>query len=201
MKNHPDQARKDYAAPGLSTRQPPERPDRTRPQPGTEDAGITKWPAVRRILVAVDGSEPSTWALDSAAALAARLEAQLAVIHVSEHPDPWDRSIPSDVSAEVLARLARRVPAPLVTMLLASEGEAASRIVDAAREWPADLVVIGGHARGRLTHLAPLGSVAEYVIRHSPCPVTTIMRPPAGQVRGAASERAAWPATWAGSGG
>jgi universal stress protein A len=189
MKSDPDQYRP-----------APDRPDRA-PYPAGPDAAATRWPPVRRILVAVDGSEPSTWALDSAAALAASLKAQLAIIHVSEHPDPWDRGMPCDVSAEVLARLGRRVPTALAPMLLASEGDTASRIVDAAREWPADLVVIGGHARGRLTHLVPLGSVAESVIRHAPCPVTTVMRPPGADERGPATERAAWRTTWSGSGG
>jgi nucleotide-binding universal stress UspA family protein len=51
-------------------------------------------------------------------------------------------------------------------------------IVDAAREWPADLIVMGSHGRRGLDRLL-LGSVAESVVRHAPCSVD-IVRVPAG---------------------
>lgn len=48
-------------------------------------------------------------------------------------------------------------------------------IVEAAREWPADLIVMGSHGRRGLDRLL-LGSVAESVARHAPCSVE-IVRP------------------------
>ncbi len=47
-------------------------------------------------------------------------------------------------------------------------------IVRAAREY--DLVVMGTHGRTGLRHLF-LGSVAEKVVRHAPCPVLTVRLP------------------------
>jgi nucleotide-binding universal stress UspA family protein len=51
-------------------------------------------------------------------------------------------------------------------------------IVDAAREWHADLVVMGSHGRRGLDRLV-LGSVAESVVRHSPCSVEIVRMPAA----------------------
>lgn len=47
------------------------------------------------------------------------------------------------------------------------------RSVNAAKEWPADLIVIGSHGRGGVKR-ALLGSVAEGVMRHAPCPVLVV---------------------------
>jgi nucleotide-binding universal stress UspA family protein len=49
-------------------------------------------------------------------------------------------------------------------------------IVEAAREWPADLIVIGSHGRKGLDRLF-IGSVAESVARHAPCSVEIVRMP------------------------
>jgi universal stress protein A len=46
-------------------------------------------------------------------------------------------------------------------------------IVRYAREHKIDLVVIGTHGRGPITHML-MGSTAEKVVRKSPCPVLTV---------------------------
>jgi nucleotide-binding universal stress UspA family protein len=56
-------------------------------------------------------------------------------------------------------------------------------IVDAARDWPADLIVLGSHGRRGIDRLL-LGSVAESIARHAPCPVDIV------DVSGAAVHRA-----------
>ena len=48
-------------------------------------------------------------------------------------------------------------------------------IVRAAKEWGADVIVIGTHGRTGLAHVF-LGSVAENVVRLAPCPVLTVKR-------------------------
>jgi len=53
------------------------------------------------------------------------------------------------------------------------EGIPADCILQCARVLPADLVVIGTHGRGAIERLV-LGSVAERVLRHAPCPVLTV---------------------------
>jgi nucleotide-binding universal stress UspA family protein len=52
-------------------------------------------------------------------------------------------------------------------------GKPASEIVRTAKEWPADVIVIGSHRRHGIQR-ALLGSVAEEVMRHAPCPVLVI---------------------------
>jgi nucleotide-binding universal stress UspA family protein len=53
------------------------------------------------------------------------------------------------------------------------EGEPAETIIEAAKEWRADAIVLGSDSRGRLAHFL-LGSTADTVIRRAPCPVLTV---------------------------
>jgi len=46
-------------------------------------------------------------------------------------------------------------------------------IVKIAREEEVDLLIIGTHGRGAIAHML-LGSVAERIVRKSPCPVLTV---------------------------
>jgi len=50
------------------------------------------------------------------------------------------------------------------------QGDPRSEIVTEARDWGADLVVLGSHGRTGIKRLV-MGSVAEYVVRHAPCSV------------------------------
>jgi universal stress protein A len=52
-------------------------------------------------------------------------------------------------------------------------GKAAEEILRVAREEKVDLIVMGTHGRTGVRHLL-LGSVAEEVTRHAPCPVFTV---------------------------
>jgi nucleotide-binding universal stress UspA family protein len=52
-------------------------------------------------------------------------------------------------------------------------GEPATAIARAAKDWPADMIVIGSHGRGGLRR-ALLGSVAEGVMRQASCPVLVV---------------------------
>lgn len=47
-------------------------------------------------------------------------------------------------------------------------GDPESHIVDVARQWHADLIVVGSHGRKGLEHFL-LGSVSETVARYAPC--------------------------------
>src|SRR5438105_11382148 len=55
-------------------------------------------------------------------------------------------------------------------------GDAAAEIIRVARELPADLIVMGTHGRTGIGRLL-MGSVAEHVMRHAPCPVLTVRTP------------------------
>jgi nucleotide-binding universal stress UspA family protein len=59
------------------------------------------------------------------------------------------------------------------TKTVTRSGRAAPEIVAYAKEIAADLIVMGTHGRGGFQH-ALLGSVAERVVHHSPCPVLVV---------------------------
>ena len=61
-------------------------------------------------------------------------------------------------------------------------------IVEAAREWPADLIVMGSHGRRGLDRIL-VGSVAEWVVRHAPCSVDIVRVPVAAAEREAPQSR------------
>jgi nucleotide-binding universal stress UspA family protein len=136
-----------------------------------------------RILVAIDNSEPAYAALDVATGLAAALGATLAVVHVVDDSRAFraelgfiDQSLLSALrrgGAEVLELACTRLPASMRVEQLLSEGEPSERIVATARQWRADLIIIGSDSRGRLAHFL-LGSTADSVIRRAPCPVVAV---------------------------
>jgi nucleotide-binding universal stress UspA family protein len=53
------------------------------------------------------------------------------------------------------------------------EGKASDSIIDEAREWPADLIVMGTHGYTGFQKLV-LGSVAQSVVSHAPCSVEVV---------------------------
>lgn len=142
---------------------------------------------IRRILVAVDQSDQARWALDEAGHLARSLGAELAIIHVAPalSVDPMDvypkvRSDLEETGAKLLRMMSRQLPAEVRPQLMLREGCADREIVAAAREWDADLIVLGTHGRGHVSRFfLMLGSVAAYVLKYAPCPVMTVSHDPA----------------------
>ncbi len=137
----------------------------------------------QKVLIAVDDNPIAAHAADVGAELAHALGAEVALIHVI---DPALAVAPdAGIPAEELALLARReaarviadfrvrIPAGLSVLQFTPQGPPGEEIVKAAQDWPADVIVIGSHGRGGLTR-ALVGSVAETVMRHSPCPVLTV---------------------------
>ena len=141
--------------------------------------------AFTRILIAVDNSEIGTHATMVGLELASALGAQVAFIHVigaALSDDAWmpvaslELSLPPDYEiAQVLASLRERVPIPSDAAKFVPVGDPVEQIVGTARGWPADLVVMGSHGRDGLNRVL-LGSVAEGVTRHAPCPVLVVRR-------------------------
>jgi nucleotide-binding universal stress UspA family protein len=56
---------------------------------------------------------------------------------------------------------------------IVARGNVRKRVVDEARKWRADLIVVGSRGRTRIGRLL-LGSVSEYVARHAPCSVQIV---------------------------
>lgn len=140
----------------------------------------------KKILVPTDFSSHSVAATVLAAELAQRFEAAVTLLHVFEPsyytaaegypfvtPDEVRRVMARHKEAlavaqrEAQAAGAQRVDSQLV------QGSAASEVVALAKSGSYDLIVMGTHGRTGLKH-ALMGSVAEKIVRTSPCPVLTV---------------------------
>ena len=140
----------------------------------------------RKILIAVDESSIAAHAADVGAQLATALGAELALVYVVDPTQTVapDSGVPAaDLIAlaekdakRLLAGFRQRAPEGNPSPEFVAVGKPASEIVQTAKEWPADVIVIGSHGRHGLER-ALLGSVAEGVMRHAPCSVLVVRTP------------------------
>jgi nucleotide-binding universal stress UspA family protein len=134
----------------------------------------------KRILIPIDGSLQSAHAAQTGLDLARALGAEVATVFVVEPPVAYsgEIGIPAaellEVSArddeEALSAVKRSVQLPPDAPHFVRAGHPAEIIGKVAAEWPADLIVMGSRGLGGLGR-ALLGSVADAVVRHAPCPV------------------------------
>lgn len=134
--------------------------------------------AVARIVVGVDGSEPSRRALVWAADEAARRGDDLEVVHAWSFLDQPGATFDAHYGeAEARQWLAHFVTEVLgadaggrVTLTTVCDTPAAAVL---GRARGAALVVLGTHGRGYVAG-AVLGSVSRHVVHHAPCAVALI---------------------------
>ena len=69
--------------------------------------------------------------------------------------------------------LARYSTLPIPATFDIRFGRAADEIVIQAKDDEVELIVMGSHGRSGISHLL-VGSVAESVVRHAPCPVLVV---------------------------
>jgi nucleotide-binding universal stress UspA family protein len=138
----------------------------------------------RNIVVPIDLEDSAAQVLDYAVTLAAKLDAQLHVLHAvpwpllgAEIPIAVTETAMDDIMKhkrqmfdELIAVHAARLP-PGSGFL--KKGDARSAILAVAQELHADLIVMGTHGRRGVSRLV-LGSVAESVARTAPCPVLLV---------------------------
>lgn len=141
----------------------------------------------KQILIALDGSETSRFALGEALKLAKEQGAKVVVLHVYEPIVTAStygvvdltqamRSEGEKIAADAL-EVARKAGVEARSQVLDAEGRrVASVIVEEANAAGADLIVVGTHGRRGLEHLV-LGSVAEGVARRAAVPVLLIRKP------------------------
>lgn len=133
-----------------------------------------------RILYAASFGSESAAVAAYAISLAQEYQAKLTLLHVVEDPDVGDLVIPHDLLESSKRRLAGLVP-PEAELWCAPEycverGAVAEKILDAAQNRNADLIVMGVQPPsgfpGAATHL-PIAT-AHKVVSHANCPVLTV---------------------------
>ena len=140
--------------------------------------------SIKKILIAVDDSAYSIKAASTGFALADSLQAMIAVLYVvdkSREIINGDLGITPEQSRSALLEEAENVLEQYIKMYnhigkiirFTPEGLPETEILNIAREWEADLIVMGTHGRSGLDHILA-GSVAEQVIRHAEIPVLVI---------------------------
>jgi nucleotide-binding universal stress UspA family protein len=148
-----------------------------------------------KVLIATDGSEYSKVAVAECCRMAIRPETtELAVVSAYEDAYPVTAE-PFALSAEYYQKIDEAVHQqaqefvseaakdirnffPGKELKLTTEvlrGSPDQQIVEKAKEWKADLIVVGSHGRGFWGRM--LGSVSDGVVHHAPCSVLVVRRP------------------------
>ncbi len=144
-----------------------------------------------RILIATDGSEFSVSAVKKACEFLNTETSEIKIVSAFEEALP-PAIEPVYVSAEYYQRLQKDLremakqnvanaadlvnehcggrAASVTTEVLSGYPDKA--ILDAARQWNADIIVVGSHGRGFWGRL--LGSVSNGIVHHAPCSVLVV---------------------------
>lgn len=137
----------------------------------------------RRILVGVDGSQPSTqalrWAVEQAYLTGATVDAVYVWRYPAEHG--WGPDVDADVlvkaGEQVLSETVAEVagahpPVPVHTRVL--EGHPAQVLIQESAG--AQLLVVGCRGHGGFVGTL-LGSVSQHCVQHAACPIVVVRGP------------------------
>jgi nucleotide-binding universal stress UspA family protein len=129
-----------------------------------------------RIVVGIDGSEPSQDALRWAAQQAQVTGAELVAVIAWHLPEIYayvNRDYGEDARKALETTLDKVLdPAsPVKVSTHVVEGRPASVLLEAAKD--ADLLVVGAHGHGAFEGMR-LGSVSQHCVQHATCPVVVV---------------------------
>ena len=140
-------------------------------------------PSIKTLLCPVDFSQMSRAVLDYAVFMAQSHQAQLKLIHVVDQLHGFDSyKILHMTAVEITHEMERQARTQLKELVATLPipatfdirfGRAADEIVIQAKDDEVELIVMGSHGRSGISHLL-VGSVAESVVRHAPCPVLVV---------------------------
>ena len=136
---------------------------------------------IKTVLALTDGSKNSRSALRYAVEICRNFEASLHILSVVEDMPSY---INLEVGEEFMAKIQETIKSEVVNCSgycetsgiqctgMIRHGVPYEEIVAYAEEIDADLIVLSTHGHTGLSHIL-LGSVAEKIVRHAPCPVLT----------------------------
>ena len=139
----------------------------------------------KKILCPVDLSEFTDEILYYAEIIAKRFDSELHLIHVipnlsyftpyesfltPENLVAIERNIEGEVGKD-FDKITKKLDFPFKRII--KTGVTSVEIIDYIKQQGIDLVVMGTHGRSGIEHIL-IGSVAEKVVRKSPCPVLTV---------------------------
>jgi nucleotide-binding universal stress UspA family protein len=137
-----------------------------------------------KLLIAIDSSSHGLLAAKKGFELANMLNAYVGILFVIDRNKEvinGDLGILPGQSSTILLKQAEENIDQVIKMYdgrkdifrFTPEGFPKEEIIKIATQWEADLIIMGSHGRTGLFHLL-MGSVTEYVIRHSPVPVMVV---------------------------
>jgi len=134
----------------------------------------------KTIVLATDGSRYSSASTAKAISFAQSYGGELKVVSVATVPAAFYAEAPQAVDDLIrkakgyVADVKKQAEAVGVTAeTFVGEAEAYEAITNLAKDQKADMIIIGSHGRTGLRRLL-MGSVAEKVIGHAPCPVLVV---------------------------
>ncbi len=147
-----------------------------------------------KVIIAVDGSDYSRVAVDEACNIVIRPEStEIKIISAYEDAQPITAE-PFAISAEYYQKIDEAVHLQTEAFVVdAAEqcrkhfagakvdittevlrGAPDQEVIEKAKEWGADLIVVGSHGRGFWGRL--LGSVSDGIVHHAPCSVMVVRK-------------------------
>ena len=139
----------------------------------------------KTVLCPTDFSAESYRALEYGARFATAAGGSLLIAHILHnpttkefHPEGYVLSFEqakTRAQAQLEEIRAQRVGGTVKCDLFVDIGDPYEKLLSLATQRQVDLVVISTHGRSALEHLV-MGSVAEKIIRHAPCPVLVVRR-------------------------
>lgn len=137
---------------------------------------------IKKVLIAIDNEPSSEKVALHGFQLGSRLNAEIALISVIDTTMIMtEGSVTPMEFAETMKNECKKNQQLLVDQVFkeskvwtfVEEGKPYEVILNVAKEWEADIIVLGTHGRMGISHLL-LGSVAEKVVRHAEKPLFII---------------------------
>lgn len=157
----------------------------TTPEPSPTNATPDAPFRIHRILVPVDFSECSVKALRYALPFARQFGAEIAVLYVLQAYYPGgelnhnldlaylEKEIADNAARDVRELVEREIGDAVPVRGLVRNGRPADQVCRQAKEDETDLIIVSTHGHTGLKHIM-MGSIAELIVRHAPCPVLVV---------------------------